>query len=187
MSLRHAWCAEVPVPAAQVWRHESVKTWQVLVSLTACMVTSILARPDELNMKSPVAVNGCRAWFFLGERYRLPVLLRLHAISMVRQLPVPPAVFDCRSTALVEVNFRISGERLRLPRLVLPGRALPPACAAAPARHLHGRATVCALSCAQQDVFDMFALLLGRVLLCVSCRFCRASLFWLPSWFSPVA
>ena len=81
--------AKAPVPAAQVWRHESVKTWQVLVSLTACMVTSILARPDELNMKSPVAVNGCRAWFFLGERYRLPVLLRLHAISMVGLLPVP--------------------------------------------------------------------------------------------------
>ena len=79
------------MPAAQVWRHESVKTWQVLVSLTACMVTSILARPDELNMKSPVAVNGCRAWFFLGERYRLPVLLRLHAISMVGQLPAPSA------------------------------------------------------------------------------------------------
>ena len=86
MSLCHAWCAQAPGPAAQVWRHESVKTWQVLVSLTACMVSSILARPDELNMKSPVAVNGCRAWFFLGERYRLPVLLRLHAISMVGQL-----------------------------------------------------------------------------------------------------
>ena len=76
-----------------MWRHESAKTWQVLVSLTACMVTSILTRPDELNMKSPVGVSGCRAWFFLGERYRLSVLLRLHAISLVGQPSLRSAVF----------------------------------------------------------------------------------------------
>ena len=82
--------AEAPARTAQVWRHESAKIWQALVSLTACMVSSILARPDELNMKSPVAVTGCRAWFFLGERYRLTVLLRLHAISMVRPQSLSP-------------------------------------------------------------------------------------------------
>lgn len=69
--------------AVQAWRHENAKTWQVLVSLTACMVASILARQDELNMKHPVVVSAVRAWFFLGERYRLPVLLRLHAICLV--------------------------------------------------------------------------------------------------------
>ena len=106
-----AWTCAVQASAApdtlraQVWRHESVKTWQVLVSLTACMVSSILARPDELNMKSPVGVNGMRAWFFLGERYRLPVLLRLHAISLVEwpasrgQYPMSVELLKLRAAA----------------------------------------------------------------------------------------
>jgi hypothetical protein len=79
-------------PRRQVWRFCNVKTRQVLVSLTACMMASILARPDELNMKSPVAVNAARAWFLLGERYRLCVLLRLHALVLVRPAPLVSGV-----------------------------------------------------------------------------------------------
>ncbi len=78
-------------PRRQVWRFCNIKTRQTLVSLTACMMASILARPlDELNMKSPVAVNASRAWFLLGERYRLSVLLRLHALVLVRPAPLVP-------------------------------------------------------------------------------------------------
>lgn len=64
--------------------HEQVKTRQTLVSMTVCMVCAILANPDELNLKAPVAMFVSRSMFHLAERYRLMTLLHLQWVNLVR-------------------------------------------------------------------------------------------------------
>jgi hypothetical protein len=72
--------------------HEQVKTRQTLVSMTVCMVCAILANPDELNLKSPVAMFVSRSVFHLAERYRLVTLLHLQMINLVRDTGRPAAL-----------------------------------------------------------------------------------------------
>lgn len=63
--------------------HEQVKTRQTLVSMTVCMICAILSKPEELNLKAPVAMLTSRSIFHLVERYRLTTLLRLQWANLV--------------------------------------------------------------------------------------------------------
>ena len=56
------------------------------MSMTVCMICAIMSKPDELNLKAPVALLAMRSIFHLAERYRLATLLRLQWVNLVRLL-----------------------------------------------------------------------------------------------------
>lgn len=59
----------------------------------------------ELYLKSPVGITCFRGFMLVAETYRLNIALRLHAIQMVRSLPLALhcSTASCRMTVLADL------------------------------------------------------------------------------------